>query len=73
MCLAVPMKVIEVTGATALVEQAGVTRSVRVDFLPELAMGDYVLVHAGLAIERVDAEEAAETLRLLKEIADAAD
>jgi len=71
MCLAIPMQVIEVDGGMARVEQEGVTRKVRVDFIPDLQPGDYVLIHAGIAIERVNAEEAAETLRLIKEIVDA--
>jgi len=65
------MQVIEVDGGMARVEQEGVTRKVRVDFIPDLQPGDYVLIHAGIAIERVNAEEAAETLRLIKEIVDA--
>lgn len=71
MCLAVPMQVRETDGQVAVVEQEGVTRRIRVDFTPNVGVGDYVLVHAGIAIEKVDAEQAAETLRLIKEIADA--
>ena len=71
MCLAVPMQVMEVHGEVALVEQAGVSREVRVDFLDGVEPGDYVLVHAGLAIERLRPEEAEETLRLIRELADA--
>ena len=70
MCLAVPMKVTEIDGSRARVEQEGVSRLVRVDFLPGLKVGDYVLIHAGLAIERLRPEEAEETLRLLRTIAD---
>ena len=70
MCLAVPMKVIEIQGSTAVVEQEGVSRNVRVDFLSGVQLGDYVLVHAGIAIERVRPEEAEETLRLIRMIAD---
>jgi len=70
MCLAVPMKVVEVTGNTALVEQEGVSRHARVDFLDGVKPGDYLLIHAGIAIERVDPEEAEETLRLIRMIAD---
>lgn len=66
MCLAIPMKIASIDGAVALVEEAGVTREVRIDFLPDVQAGDYVLVHAGVAIERIDEEEAAETLRMLK-------
>jgi hydrogenase expression/formation protein HypC len=65
------MQVMEVHGEVALVEQAGVAREVRVDFLEGVEPGDYVLVHAGLAIERLRPEEAEETLRLIRELADA--
>ena len=71
MCLAIPMRVVTIDGSLAQVEQEGVTRSVRIDFVPGVHPGEYVLVHAGIAIERVDAVEAAETLRLFQEIADA--
>ena len=68
MCLAIPMKVIELNGPQAIVEQEGVTRNIRIDFLKDLQLGEYVLVHAGVAIERIDEEEAAETLELIKEL-----
>jgi hydrogenase expression/formation protein HypC len=48
----------------------GVARRVRLDLLPEVELGDYVLVHAGLAIARVNAAEAEETLSLLRKLAD---
>ncbi len=67
MCLAVPMKVIELDLPLAVVEVEGVRREIRADFLPDLVLGDYVLVHAGVAIERVDPDEAEETLRLMQE------
>ncbi len=70
MCLAIPMKVIELDGIQATVEQEGVTRNIRVDFLNDLKLGEYVLVHAGVAIERIGEEEAAETLQLIKELCD---
>lgn len=70
MCLAVPMKVVEIEGNTARVEQSGVSKDVRVDFLRGVSVGDYVLVHAGIAIQRVNPEDAEETLRLMKAIAD---
>ena len=78
MCLAVPLKLIEINGSEAVAERAGVTRSVRVDFIKEPKVGDYVLVHAGFAIERVpegqarkSQEAAAEVEELLREMADA--
>jgi len=64
------MKVIEIQGSTAVVEQEGVSRNVRVDFLSGVQLGDYVLVHAGIAIERVRPEEAEETLRLIRMLTD---
>jgi hydrogenase expression/formation protein HypC len=70
MCLAIPMRLIEVTGVTAVAEVDGVTRAVRLDLIPEAVLGDYVLIHAGLAIARVDAEYAEETLSFLRSLAD---
>ena len=71
MCLAIPMKVVTIDGTHAEVEQEGVTRCIRIDFVPGVQTGEFVLVHAGMAIERVNAEEAEETLRLIQEIVDA--
>jgi hydrogenase expression/formation protein HypC len=70
MCLAIPMRLIEIEGVRGLAEVDGVTRQVRLDLLPEVTLGDYVLIHAGLAIARVDAEHAEETLSLLRTLAD---
>jgi hydrogenase expression/formation protein HypC len=69
MCLAIPMKVVEINGNTAKVEQEGVSKAARIDFLEGLQIGDYVLIHAGIAIERLDPEDAEETLRLIRMIA----
>lgn len=70
MCLAIPMKVVEIEGDTAVVEQEGVSRKARIDFLDGVQIGDYVLVHAGIAIERVRPDEAEETLRLIRMFVD---
>jgi hydrogenase expression/formation protein HypC len=70
MCLAIPMRIVAIDGVSAVAEVDGVSRQVRLDLLPEVALGDYVLIHAGLAIARVDAEHAAETLSLLRSLAD---
>jgi len=70
MCLAIPMRIIEIEGFTGVADMDGVTRKVRLDLLPEVLLGDYVLVHAGLAIARVNAVEAEETLSLLRKLAD---
>ena len=70
MCLAIPMRIIEIDGFRAVAEVDGVRREARLDLLPEVAVGDYVLVHAGLAIATVDPEDAEETLSLLRQLAD---
>jgi len=69
MCLAIPAKVLEVNGKEAIVDFGGVRRSVRAD-LVSVKAGDYVIVHAGYAIEVLSREDAEETLKLLEEMAD---
>jgi hydrogenase expression/formation protein HypC len=70
MCLAIPAKVISVDGPTALVTIEDVEYRASILLLDNVVPGDFVMLHAGFAIEKVDAEDAAETLRLLNEIAD---
>lgn len=62
------MEVKEVKGEEALVEQGGITIRVRTDLLDEIRVGDYVLVHAGFALQRIDPEEAQQTLALFQEM-----
>ncbi len=69
MCLAIPMKVIEANGPFGKVEVEGVKRKVSFQLLPEVEVGDYVLIHAGFAIESINEEEAKKTLQLLTELA----
>ncbi|MFZ2087375.1 MAG: HypC/HybG/HupF family hydrogenase formation chaperone [Desulfobaccales bacterium] len=68
MCLAIPMRVVEIDGFIAVAEVDGVRREARLDLIPEVALGDYILVHAGLAIARVDPEAAEETLTVLRQL-----
>ena len=72
MCLAVPGKVLEATdigiSRIAKVEFGGVTRQVYLDFVPEVQPGDYVLVHVGFAISRLEPEEAERTYELLRQL-----
>jgi hydrogenase expression/formation protein HypC len=72
MCLAIPGKVISVGTENSLrigrVQFGGVTQPVSLDFLPEVVLGDYVLVHVGFAISRIDAEEAELTYRALQQM-----
>jgi len=65
MCLALPGKVIRVDGATARVDFGGIERAVHIQLLPALKVGQYVLTHAGFAIQILDLEEAEKTLALL--------
>ena len=71
MCLAIPLKVVAVDGKKLKVESAGLVREVRADFLPEVQEGDFVIVHAGFAIEKLDAEQARLDLEAWEEVADA--
>ena len=68
MCLAIPMKVIEKEGSLGKVHQGGVTYDVDFTLLPEAETGDYVLVHAGFVIQRLNETEAEKTLRLFEEM-----
>jgi hydrogenase expression/formation protein HypC len=72
MCLAVPGKVVEITGEGELrmgkVDFAGVQRQACLAYVPEVQLGDYVLVHVGFAISRIDEQAAQETLEALAEI-----
>ena len=69
MCLAVPMKVISKNNSTAVAEIGGVQRQISLMLLPEANTGDYVIVHAGFAIQILDETEAKKTLELLEQIA----
>lgn len=68
MCLAVPLKLIEIDGKNAVGEAMGMRRSVRVDFIQEPKAGDYVMVHAGFAIERLPEQQALEDLAAWEEM-----
>jgi hydrogenase expression/formation protein HypC len=68
MCLAIPAKVISVEGSTALVSIEDVEYNASLLLVDNVNPGDFVLLHAGFAIEKIDPDEAAETMRLLLEI-----
>jgi hydrogenase expression/formation protein HypC len=72
MCLGIPGKVIALSDAGDLrmgkIQFGGIVREACLEYVPEAALGDYVIVHAGFAISRVDAEEAARTYQLLEEM-----
>ena len=70
MCLAIPLQLIEINGNTAVGEALGMRREIRVDFIPEPQLGEYVIVHAGFAIERLSRTQALEDLEAWEEMRD---
>jgi hydrogenase expression/formation protein HypC len=70
MCLAVPGKIISIEGKRAKVDVQGVVRETDLTLLPDAGVGDYVILHAGFALEKYSREQAEETWKLLREIAD---
>ena len=71
MCLAVPLKLIEINGKQAVGERHGIRRNIRLDFIPNVKLGDYVIVHAGFAIETMNARQAQQNMDAAKEVEDA--
>jgi hydrogenase expression/formation protein HypC len=67
MCVGIPMKLISISGEIGTVEESGVEREVGLALLDDPQIGNYVLIHAGYAIEQIDPEEAQVTLALLRE------
>ena len=72
MCLAIPGKILDISELNGMragrVEFGGVVRQACLDFVPEAVVGDYVIVHVGFAISRVDREEAEHTYELLQQM-----
>lgn len=69
MCLAVPSKIVEIDGMMATVDVMGLKKQISLMLLPEEpSVGDYVLVHAGFAISKMDPSQAEESLKLFKEL-----
>ena len=71
MCLAIPALIKTIDGQKAEVDIEGVTRDVSLQLTPEAKVGDYILLHTGYAISIIDAVEAEETMKLLKELGEA--
>ena len=72
MCLAVPAKIVELENGMAKVEVDGVRRMVSTMLTPDLAVGDYIIAHAGFALHRVDEQDALESIDLLRQLAQGA-
>jgi hydrogenase expression/formation protein HypC len=71
MCLAIPALIKSIDGQQGVADIEGVTRDISLQLTPEAKVGDYVLLHTGYAIGVIDADEAEETLKLLREMAEA--
>jgi hydrogenase expression/formation protein HypC len=76
MCLALPVRVVEIglgpTGDGALVDLGGVKKEISLALLDDVKVGDYVILHVGYALSRLDPEEAQKTLALFSEMGEAA-
>lgn len=68
MCLAIPMKIVEIKGEKGIVEIGEIKREVGLQLIENAKIGDYIIVHAGFAIQRLDEKEALETLELFAEM-----
>lgn len=68
MCLAIPMKIQKIEDGKGLVEIGGTQRQIGLDLLTEVHVGEYVIVHAGYAIQKLDEKEALETLAIIAEM-----
>lgn len=70
MCVAVPTEVVEIIGHNALVNFGGVKKLVNIDLVSNVNVGDYVLLHAGCAVQKIDKEEAERTLEIFRILAE---
>lgn len=67
MCLAIPVKVVEILGGgEAVIEISGTKKTINVDLIDGLKVGDYVILHVGYALQKIDPEEARKTLEMFK-------
>jgi len=67
MCLAVPSKIIKIEKDRGIIDVEGVTRETNMVLIEDAKVGDYVIVHAGFAIRKIDEHEALESLKILRE------
>ena len=68
MCLAIPLQITEINGKDAIGERSGIRRKIRLDFIENPQVGEYVIVHAGFAIERMGAEQARANIAAAEEV-----
>lgn len=70
MCLAIPVRITKIEGSIGTVEMSGNETTADLSLIENAAVGDYILVHAGMAIQRLDEDEALKTLEIFKELAE---
>lgn len=68
MCLGVPGRIIKIKGRMCTIDLMGVERDISIEFLKDAKIGDYIIMHAGCAIQKLDEEEALKTIELFKEL-----
>lgn len=68
MCLGIPMKLVKINGDDGLAESGGLRRAANLSLLKDAKVGDYILIHAGFAIEKLKTKEAQKTLKALRDI-----
>ncbi|MCD6164552.1 MAG: HypC/HybG/HupF family hydrogenase formation chaperone [Candidatus Odinarchaeota archaeon] len=71
MCLAVPAKILEIKGDKGIVDFGGIRREVSLSLIDNIKVGDYVLIHVGFAIQKLERKEAEEILKLWREVSEA--
>ncbi len=72
MCLAIPARLAEIDGDNGIVDMGGVRKQISLALVDDVAVGDYVIVHVGFALNKLDADEAERTLALFAEMGAAA-
>lgn len=68
MCLGLPGKIVEINGKSAVADIMGASREISIELLKEVKLGDFVLIHAGCAIQVLDEDEATATIQLFNEL-----
>jgi len=71
MCLGVPGKIIEIRKNVGKADVGGLLRDISIELCPDISVGEYVLIHTGFALQKIDEREAEETLDLLRKMAEA--
>ena len=68
MCLGIPMKIVKIDGDEGIVESGGLKKKANFSLMKSAKIGDYILLHAGFAIEKIKDSEAKKTIKLLKSL-----